>query len=52
MPLALLQEDSSDIRRELARLGLTISPSKTLRELLASYLQVVPIEARSKIVIS
>ncbi|KTC71308.1 Superfamily II helicase and inactivated derivatives [Legionella bozemanae] len=39
MPLALLQGDSSDVRRELARLGLTISPSKTARDLLASYIQ-------------
>ncbi|HCE5644852.1 TPA: DUF927 domain-containing protein, partial [Legionella pneumophila] len=31
MPLALLQGDSSDVRRELARLGLAISPSKTAR---------------------
>jgi putative DNA primase/helicase len=49
MPLALLQGDSSDIRRELARLGLTISPSKTARDL-ASYLQIVPIEARARCV--
>src|SRR3989338_3191610 len=32
MPLALLQGDASDVRRELARLGLTISPSKTARD--------------------
>lgn len=50
MPLALLQGDSADVRRELARLGLNISPSKTARDLLASYLQVVPIEARARCV--
>ena len=50
MPLALLQGDASDVRRELARLGLTISPSKTARDLLASYVQVVPVEARARCV--
>ncbi|KTD57886.1 DUF927 domain-containing protein [Legionella shakespearei] len=50
MPLALLQGDSSDIRRELARLGLTISPSKTARDLLVSYLQVFPVEVRARCV--
>ncbi len=50
MPLALLQGDAADIRRELARLGLTISPSRSARELLASYLQVVPVEARARCV--
>jgi putative DNA primase/helicase len=50
MPLALLQGDSSDVRRELARLGLTISPSKTARDLLASYVQVFPVEERARCV--
>ena len=50
MPLALLQGDSADIRRELARLGLAISPSKTARDLLASYLQVFPVQARARCV--
>jgi uncharacterized protein (DUF927 family) len=50
MPLALLQGDSSDVRRELAGLGLTISPSKTARDLLASWLQVFPVEARARCV--
>ena len=50
MPIALLLGDSSDIRRELARLGLSISPSKTARDLLASYLQVFPIEKRARCV--
>jgi uncharacterized protein (DUF927 family) len=50
MPLALLQGDSSEVRRELVRLGLTISPSKTAHDLLASYLQVFPVEARARCV--
>ncbi len=50
MPLALLQGDASDVRRELARLGLAISPNKTARDLLTSYLQVFPIEARARCV--
>ncbi|VEG92090.1 DUF927 domain-containing protein [Legionella spiritensis] len=50
MPLALLQGDSTDVRRELARLGLTISPSKTARDLLTSYLQVFPVEDRVRCV--
>lgn len=50
MPLALLQGDSSDVRRELARLGLSISPNKTARDLLTSYLQVFPVDARARCV--
>jgi uncharacterized protein (DUF927 family) len=50
MPLALLQGDASDVRRELARLGLAISPNKTARDLLTSYLQLFPIEARARCV--
>lgn len=50
MPLAILQGDSSDVRRELARLGLTISPSKNARELLSSYIQIFPVEERARCV--
>lgn len=50
MPLALLQGDVSDVRRELARLGLAISPNKLARDLLTSYLQVVPVETRARCV--
>lgn len=50
MPLALLQADSSDVRRELARLGLSIAPSKIARDLLATYIQVFPIDARARCV--
>lgn len=50
MPLELLQGDGSDVRRELARLGLSIAPSKAARDLLASFLQVWPVEARARCV--
>lgn len=50
MPLALLQGDASDVRRELASLGLAISPNRLARDLLTSYLQVFPIEARARCV--
>ncbi|QDP71546.1 DUF927 domain-containing protein [Legionella israelensis] len=50
MPLALLQGDASEIRRELARFGLTISPNKIARDLLATYIQVFPVEARARCV--
>jgi len=50
MPLALLQGESTDARRELARLGLSISPSKAARDLLTSYLQVFPVEDRARCV--
>ncbi|KTD35194.1 inner membrane protein [Legionella israelensis] len=50
MPLSLLQGDSSDVRRELARLGLSISPNRSARDLLTSYLQVFPVEARARCV--
>ena len=50
MPLALLQGDASEVRRELARLGLTITPSKTGRDFLTSYLQIFSVEARARCV--
>ncbi len=50
MPLSMLQGDVSDVRRELARLGLAISPSKASRDLLTSYLQIFPIDARARCV--
>ena len=50
MPLAMLQGDVSDVRRELARLGLAISPNKSSRDLLTSYLQIFPVEARARCV--
>lgn len=50
MPSALLQGDFSEVRRELARLGLTISPNKIARDLLSTYLQVFPVESRARCV--
>ena len=50
MPSSLLQGDCSDIRRELARLGLSISPNRAARDLLTSYLEVFPVEARARCV--
>lgn len=50
MPLELLQGDGSDVRRELARMGLSIAPSKAARDLLASFLQVWPVQARARCV--
>ena len=50
MPLELLQGDGSEVRRELARLGLSIAPGKAARDLLASYLQVWPVQARARCV--
>jgi uncharacterized protein (DUF927 family) len=50
MPMDLLQGDGSDVRRELARLGLNIAPGKRARELLMAYLQVWPVQARARCV--
>jgi len=50
MPLELLQGDGSDVRRELARLGLSIAPGKAARDLLTTFLQVWPVEARARCV--
>ncbi len=50
MPNALLQGDGVDVRRELAREGIAISPLKAARELLAIYLQVWPVDARARCV--
>ena len=50
MPLELLQSDGAEVRRELARLGLSIAPGKTARDLLASCLQVWPVKMRARCV--
>ena len=50
MPLELLESDGLDVRRELARLGLQISPSPSARGLLATYIKVWPIDARARCV--
>lgn len=50
MPMELLQGDGLDVRRELTRLGLSIAPGRLAHDLLASYLQVWPVEARARCV--
>jgi uncharacterized protein (DUF927 family) len=50
MPLALLQGDASEVRGELANLGLSISPNKLARDLLTTYLQVFSVESRARCV--
>lgn len=47
MPLELLEGDGSEVRRELARLGLHISPNQVARNLLAAYIKVWPVEPRA-----
>ncbi len=50
MPLELTQGDGSDVRRELARFGVQISPARYARDLLASYIQVMPVDKRARCV--
>lgn len=50
MPMELLQGDGGDVRRELARQGLSIAPGNKSRDLLASYLQIWPTDARARCV--
>ena len=50
MPLELLEGDGTDVRRELARLGLQISSNQSERGLLAAYIKVIPVEARARCV--
>jgi uncharacterized protein (DUF927 family)/phage/plasmid primase-like uncharacterized protein len=50
MPLELLQGDGSDVRRELARCGLSIAPSRAAHELLTSFLQTCPVKSRARCV--
>lgn len=50
MPLELLEGDGTDVRRELARLGLHIGTSKAAHDLLASYIKVWPVEQRARCV--
>jgi uncharacterized protein (DUF927 family) len=46
MPLELLESDGLEVRRELARLGLHISPNATARGLLTAYIKCWPVDAR------
>jgi putative DNA primase/helicase len=50
MPLELLEGDGTDVRRELARLGLRIATSKAARDLLAAFVKVWPVEDRARCV--
>ena len=50
MPLEILQGDGVDMRSELARQGLSIAPGRLARDLLASFLQVYPIDVRARCV--
>lgn len=50
MPLELLEGDGAEVRRELARLGLRISPNMAARNLLAAYIKVWPVESRARCV--
>ncbi len=50
MPLELLQSDGTDMRRELARMGLTISPIRAQRDLLAAFVQVWTVQSRARCV--
>lgn len=50
MPLELLQSDGTEMRRELARMGLSIATGKVQRDLLASFVQVWPVENRARCV--
>jgi putative DNA primase/helicase len=50
MPMELLQGDGCEVRRELARQGLSIAPGTQARDLLSSYLQVWPVKDRARCV--
>ncbi len=51
MPMELLQRDGGvEARCELAQQGLSISPGKAAKDLLATYLQVWPTDARARCV--
>lgn len=50
MPLELLQSDGTDMRRELARMGLSIATTRASRDLLASFVQVWPVATLARCV--
>ena len=50
MPLELLEGDGTEVRRELARLGLHIATSRAARDLLAAYVKVWPVDQRARCV--
>ena len=50
MPLELLEGDGMEVRKELARLGLHIATSRAVRDLLAAYVKVWPVDRRARCV--
>jgi putative DNA primase/helicase len=50
MPLELLEGDGTDVRRELARLGLHIATGRPARDLLAAHIKVWPVDQRARCV--
>lgn len=50
MPMELLQGDGSEVRKELARLGLDIAPDSKGKSYLANYLQACPVKSRARCV--
>lgn len=50
MPNELLQGDGAEVRFELARLGLSIAPTRPARESLLTYLQTWPVDRRARCV--
>ncbi len=50
MPMEMLQGDGAEVRCELARRGLEISPARAARERLTAFLNVWPVEARARCV--
>ena len=50
MPLEMLEGDGAEVRRELARLGLRISPNLAERNLLLAYIKIWPVETRARCV--
>lgn len=50
MPMELLSGDGSEVRAELMRLGLATAPGRAMRDKLATYLQVWPVQARARCV--
>ena len=49
-PLELLAGDGAEVRRELARRGLSIAGGRTARELLTAYIQTAPVKTRARCV--
>lgn len=50
MPLELLEGDGTDVRRELARLGLHTGTTRAAHDLLSAYIKVWPVDKRARCV--